>query len=57
MSTTQGGQKGRKIGRALRKPAHNRYNSEKRWEANKERKRVKQAKKEAKNNGIISGTV
>ena len=28
----------RKIGRSARKPAHNRYNLEKRWVANKERK-------------------
>jgi hypothetical protein len=31
----------RKIGRSARKPAHNRYNSERRWEKNKERKAIK----------------
>ena len=31
-----------------RKPGHARYNGEKRWIANKERKIAKQAKKEAK---------
>jgi hypothetical protein len=38
----------RKVGRASRKPAHNRYNLERRWERNKERRIAKQARKEAK---------
>ncbi len=37
--TGKGGK--RKIGRASRKPAHNRYNSEARWEKNKARKAAK----------------
>jgi hypothetical protein len=41
------GKKNRKFGRAGRRPSHNRYNNEKRWEKNKERKIAKQAKKEA----------
>lgn len=28
----------RKLGRSARKPAHQRYNNERRWEKNKERK-------------------
>ena len=31
----------RKIGRASRKPAHNRYNLERRWEVNKARRAAK----------------
>jgi hypothetical protein len=42
------GQKGRKIGRAGRKPAHKRYNTEMRWMKNKERRIAKQARFEAK---------
>jgi len=42
------GKKGRKIGRMKRKPAHNRYTAEKRWEINKARKAAKQAKKEGR---------
>ena len=61
MSKNTGGQKGRKIGRAKRKPTHNRYNSEGIRELNKERKRLKQEKnkqkREQKNNGIRSNTV
>lgn len=42
----------RKIGRMGRKPAHNRYTIEKRWEKNKAKKAAKikriQAKKEAR---------
>jgi len=34
----------RKIGRSARKPAHNRYNLERRWEKNKERKALKHQK-------------
>jgi hypothetical protein len=34
----------RKIGRSSRKPAHNRYNTERRWEKNKERKARKHQK-------------
>lgn len=41
------GKKNRKFGRAGRRPSHNLYNIEKRWEKNKERKIAKQAKKEA----------
>lgn len=40
------GKNNRKFGRAGRRPSHNRYNIEKRWEKNKERKITKQAKKE-----------
>ena len=35
----------RKIGRSSRKPAHNRYTMERRWEKNKERKRKKEENK------------
>ena len=42
----KGGKKNRKFGRAWRRPSHNRYNAEKRWEKNKARKIAKQAKKE-----------
>jgi len=35
------GKKGRKIGRSSRKPSHNRYNIERRWESNKVRKQDK----------------
>ena len=38
----------RKIGRLLKKPAHQRYNTEARWEINKKKRMAKQAKKEAK---------
>jgi len=38
----------RKIGRMAKSPAHARYNGERRWEKNKERRIAKQAKKEAK---------
>lgn len=40
MSKKESG-KGRKIGRSSRKPSHNRYNLERRWEKNKERKQAK----------------
>ena len=43
----KGGKKNRKFGRAGRRPSHKRYNNEKRWIKNKERKITKQAKKEA----------
>ena len=42
------GKKQRKYGRAGRRPSHNRYNLERRWEKNKARRIAKQAKKEAK---------
>jgi len=38
----------RKIGRMARKPAHVRYNNERRWEKNKARKAEKVAKDKAK---------
>ena len=38
----------KKIGRLLKKPAHQRYNLEKRWEINKKKRMAKQAKIEAK---------
>jgi len=38
----------RKIGRSARKPAHQRYNNERRWEKNKERRARKIAKQLAK---------
>jgi hypothetical protein len=38
----------RKHGRSARKPAHLRYNMERRWEINKARKKAKLAKKLAK---------
>ena len=38
----------RKIGRAARKPSHQRYNVERRWEKNKERRAKKIAKQIAK---------
>lgn len=38
----------RKHGRSARKPAHLRYNAERRWEINKARKKAKLAKKIAK---------
>ena len=54
MSKKESG-KGRKIGRSSRKPSHNRYNLERRWEKNKELKQKKLAKilarKEKKNVG------
>lgn len=40
-----GGAKGRKIGRTLRKPSHQRYNQENRREKNKARKAEKQKRK------------
>ena len=43
---TSGG--GRKIGRAARKPAHQRYNLVRRWETNKARKIAKQKRLEEK---------
>lgn len=42
--TRKGGKKSRKIGRAKRKPAHNRYTIERRWEINKARRIAKQKK-------------
>jgi len=42
------GKKNRKFGRSGRKPSHNRYNNERRWEKNKERKIAKQKRKEEK---------
>ena len=48
MSTSKKGKKNRKYGRGLRKPAHQRYTAERRWEKNKARKIAKQKRKEAK---------
>lgn len=42
------GKKNRKFNRACRRPSHNRYTSEQRWETNKARRIAKQKKKEAK---------
>jgi hypothetical protein len=42
------GQKGRKIGRQKRKPSHNRYTLERRWEINKAKRIAKQERYEAK---------
>jgi len=39
--TRKSGKKNRKFNRAGRRPSHNRYNIEKRWEKNKARKAVK----------------
>lgn len=36
----------RKIGRMARKPAHLRYNAERRWEANKARRIAKEVKRQ-----------
>lgn len=38
----------RKIGRMARKPAHQRYNAERRWEKNKEKRLKKAAKRGAR---------
>ncbi len=48
MAQSKKGSKGRKIGRQKRKPSHNRYTLEKRWEKNKAKKIAKQKRKEAK---------
>lgn len=40
--TGKGGK--RKIGRSSRKPSHNRYNLERRWEKNKARRQAKHQK-------------
>ena len=37
----KGGKKNRKFGRAARRPSHNRYNNERRWEKNKAKKQEK----------------
>jgi len=42
------GKKNRKYGRAGRKPSHKRYNNERRWEKNKERRIRRQARIEEK---------
>ena len=42
----RGGKKNRKHGRMARKPAHQRYNNEKRWEKNKERRIEKEKKRQ-----------
>ena len=42
----RGGQKNRKHDRMSRKPAHKRYNMEKRWEKNKERRIEKEKKRQ-----------
>ena len=44
----KGGKKNRKFGRAGRRPSHNRYTMEKRWEKNKARRIAKQQKLEDK---------
>jgi hypothetical protein len=41
----KGGKKNRKFGRAGRRPAHKRYNAEKRWEQNKAKKLEKHKRK------------
>lgn len=46
--TRKGGKKSRKIGRAKRKPAHNRYTMEMRWQKNKARRIEKQRRLEEK---------
>jgi hypothetical protein len=38
------GKKNRKFGRSTRRPSHNRYTIERRWEKNKERRAVKIAR-------------
>lgn len=38
------GKKGRKVGRQKKKPSHNRYTMERRWERNKARRAAKVAK-------------
>jgi len=40
-SDSKKGAGGKKIGRSSRKPSHNRYNIEKRWETNKTRRAAK----------------
>jgi len=49
----KGGKKNRKFGRANRRPSHNRYTMERRWEKNKARRIAKEQrlveKKAAKN--------
>ncbi len=44
----KGGKKNRKFGRAGRRPSHNRYNLERRWEKNKARRIAKQKRFEEK---------
>ena len=39
--TRKGGKKNRKWGRQGRRPSHQRYNAERRWEKNKARKQAK----------------
>jgi len=46
--TRKSGKKNRKFGRAGRKPSHNRYNVERRWEKNKARRIAKQKRFEEK---------
>ena len=46
--TLHGGKTNRKFGRAARKPAHLRYNREKRWEKNKKRRIEKEARRQAR---------
>jgi hypothetical protein len=50
---TKQGKKSRKYGRQERSPAHQRYNNEKRWEKNKERRIVKDNKREVLGNENI----
>ena len=46
--TRKSGKKNRKWGRAGRRPSHNRYNMERRWEKNKARRIAKQQRFEEK---------
>ena len=46
--TRKSGKKNRKFGRAGRRPSHNRYTMERRWEKNKARRIAKQQKLEDK---------
>lgn len=48
MAKKAAGGNSRKVGRAGRKPAHKRYNNERRWEKNKARRIAKQKRFEEK---------
>jgi len=48
MASSQGGKGSRKYGRTGRKPAHKRYNSEKRWLKNKAKRIEKEKKRQAR---------
>ncbi len=45
----KGGKKGRKIGRQRKSPSHIRYTLSKRWIENKEKKRIRNLKKQKRN--------